>query len=260
MGDGKKYKSPNSSAGSPKQTTLIFGIVCGVEGGRRGEVGTNPISDGLYSTVDRVVWAGKTGAGCSAIEQRTVRSAIVLFASTRGRAVGETPISSPGKDRSAVNGGGGKCCPTQVTSESACRLACEIENEFLCRSFIYKGPPAGTAYNCELFHLDHKTLPDGPSTYLNAERPLIDDGQTIGNYYENYCESECARWASVVREPVFRDREWFSLVLNRYDPRSARLPPRPKRRRENSHRTRLFRTFVHLSSCHARVVSLSAAE
>lgn len=79
-----------------------------------------------------------------------------------------------------------------MTSESACRLACEIENEFLCRSFIYKGPPAGTAYNCELFHLDHKTLPDGPSTYLNAERPLIDDGQTIGNYYENYCESECA--------------------------------------------------------------------
>jgi hypothetical protein len=81
--------------------------------------------------------------------------------------------------------------PEQVTSESACRLACEIENEFLCRSFIFKGPPVGTAYNCELFHLDHKTLPDGPSTYLNAERPLIDDGQKIGNYYENYCESEC---------------------------------------------------------------------
>ncbi|XP_050525481.1 uncharacterized protein LOC126896594 [Daktulosphaira vitifoliae] len=76
----------------------------------------------------------------------------------------------------------------QVTSEAACRLACEIENEFLCRSFIYKGPPVGTAYNCELFHLDHKTLPDGPSTYLNAERPLIDDGQKIGSYYENYCE------------------------------------------------------------------------
>lgn len=78
-----------------------------------------------------------------------------------------------------------------MTTESACRLACEIENEFLCRSFIYKGPAVGTAYNCELFHLDHKTLPDGPSTYLNAERPLIDDGQKIGNYYENYCESEC---------------------------------------------------------------------
>ncbi|XP_054273199.1 uncharacterized protein LOC128993367 [Macrosteles quadrilineatus] len=76
----------------------------------------------------------------------------------------------------------------QVKTESACRLACEIENEFLCRSFLYKGPPVGSSYNCQLFHLDHKTLPDGPSTYLNAERPLIDDGQRVGTYYENYCE------------------------------------------------------------------------
>lgn len=77
-----------------------------------------------------------------------------------------------------------------MTSEAACRLACEIETEFLCRSFLYKGPPIGTTYNCQLYHLDHKTLPDGPSTYLNGERPLIDDGQRVGSYYENYCESE----------------------------------------------------------------------
>jgi hypothetical protein len=77
-----------------------------------------------------------------------------------------------------------------VTSESACRLACEIENEFLCRSFLYRGSPIGTAYNCQLFHLDHKTLPDGPSTYLNAERPLIDNGERVGTYYENLCESK----------------------------------------------------------------------
>nr|CAD7197088.1 unnamed protein product [Timema douglasi] len=76
----------------------------------------------------------------------------------------------------------------QVTSESACKLACEIENEFLCRSFLYRGPPLGNTYNCQLFHLDHKTLPDGPSTYLNAERPLIDNGERIGTYYENVCE------------------------------------------------------------------------
>lgn len=76
----------------------------------------------------------------------------------------------------------------QVTSETACRLACEIENEFLCRSFLYKGSPQGTQYNCQLFHLDHKTLPDGPSTYLNAERPLIDNGERIGTYFENVCE------------------------------------------------------------------------
>ncbi|KAH0817829.1 hypothetical protein GEV33_004962 [Tenebrio molitor] len=76
----------------------------------------------------------------------------------------------------------------QVTSEAACRLACEIENEFLCRSFLYKGSPQGSQYNCQLFHLDHKTLPDGPSTYLNAERPLIDNGERIGSYFENLCE------------------------------------------------------------------------
>lgn len=78
----------------------------------------------------------------------------------------------------------------QVTSEAACRLACEIENEFLCRSFLYKGPPQGSQYNCQLFHLDHKTIPDGPSAYLNAERPLIDNGERIGSYFENTCESK----------------------------------------------------------------------
>ncbi|XP_067636148.1 uncharacterized protein tyn [Eurosta solidaginis] len=76
----------------------------------------------------------------------------------------------------------------QVTSESACRLACEIETEFLCRSFLYLGQPQGALYNCRLFHLDHKTLPDGPSTYLNHERPLIDHGEPIGQYFENACE------------------------------------------------------------------------
>ncbi|XP_055840957.1 uncharacterized protein LOC129908488 [Episyrphus balteatus] len=76
----------------------------------------------------------------------------------------------------------------QVTSESACRLACEIETEFLCRSFLYLGQPQGSQYNCRLYHLDHKTLPDGPSTYLNGERPLIDHGEPIGQYFENQCE------------------------------------------------------------------------
>ncbi|XP_011347131.2 uncharacterized protein LOC105284944 isoform X1 [Ooceraea biroi] len=76
----------------------------------------------------------------------------------------------------------------QTQSESACRLACEIENEFLCRSFLYRGAPQGSAYNCQLFHLDHWTLPDGPSTYLNAERPLIDNGERVGTYFENFCE------------------------------------------------------------------------
>ncbi|OXU25449.1 hypothetical protein TSAR_013164 [Trichomalopsis sarcophagae] len=76
----------------------------------------------------------------------------------------------------------------QVQNDPACRIACEIENEFLCRSYLYRGPPIGQAYNCHLFHLDHWTLPDGPSTYLNAERPLIDNGERVGTYYENFCE------------------------------------------------------------------------
>ena len=79
----------------------------------------------------------------------------------------------------------------QVQSDAACKLACELENEFLCRSYLYRGEPQGTAYNCQLFHLDHWTLPDGPSTYLNAERPLIDNGERVGTYYENFCESKC---------------------------------------------------------------------
>ena len=81
----------------------------------------------------------------------------------------------------------------QVQNESACKLACEIENEFLCRSYLYRGPPLGTAYNCQLFHLDHWTLPDGPNAYLNAERPLIDNGERIGSYFENMCESKYRR-------------------------------------------------------------------
>lgn len=78
----------------------------------------------------------------------------------------------------------------QVTSEPACRLACEIESEFLCRSYLYLGQPQGNQYNCRLFHLDHKTLPDGPSAYLNGERPLIDHGEPTGQYSENFCESK----------------------------------------------------------------------
>ncbi|XP_034952252.1 uncharacterized protein tyn [Chelonus insularis] len=77
----------------------------------------------------------------------------------------------------------------QVAAELNCRLACESENEFLCRSYLYRGQPLPTnPYNCQLFHLDHWTLPDGPSTYLNFERPLIDNGERIGTYYENMCE------------------------------------------------------------------------
>lgn len=99
----------------------------------------------------------------------------------------------------------------QVQSESACRLACEIENEFLCRSFLYRGAPQGSAYNCHLFHLDHWTLPDGPSTYLNAERPLIDNGERVGTYFENFCESKRTR--ALVARSELKARARMYVIL-----------------------------------------------
>ncbi|KAI4457720.1 hypothetical protein MML48_7g00009331 [Holotrichia oblita] len=108
----------------------------------------------------------------------------------------------------------------QVTSETGCKLACELENEFLCRSFLYKGSSPGTQYNCQLFHLDHKTLPDGPSTYLNAERPLIDNGDKIGTYLENMCEKQGGQpgGPSEASLPVvFEATEDPSLNLTRSD-------------------------------------------
>jgi len=75
-----------------------------------------------------------------------------------------------------------------ANSAAACQRACEIEGEFLCRSYLYLGPPNGAQYNCRLYHLDHWTLPDGPSTFLLNDRPLIDNGGRIGTFYENRCK------------------------------------------------------------------------
>lgn len=74
-------------------------------------------------------------------------------------------------------------------NEEACARACTVENEFLCRSYLYKENTESVEYNCQLFHLDHHTLPDGPSTFLNTDRPLLDDGEPIGKYVENVCQS-----------------------------------------------------------------------
>ncbi|XP_043243126.1 uncharacterized protein LOC122392384 isoform X3 [Amphibalanus amphitrite] len=74
-----------------------------------------------------------------------------------------------------------------ANTAEACQRACEVESEIMCRSFLYHGPPTGTTYNCQLFHLDHVTLPDGVETFLSANRPLIDTGRQPGTYYENVC-------------------------------------------------------------------------
>ena len=82
------------------------------------------------------------------------------------------------------------CYSSQANTAEACQRACEVETEIMCRSFLYHGPPTGNAYNCQLFHLDHVTLPDGALTFLSADRPLIDTGRQPGTYYENVCRSE----------------------------------------------------------------------
>ncbi|XP_018027104.1 uncharacterized protein LOC108682449 isoform X7 [Hyalella azteca] len=74
-----------------------------------------------------------------------------------------------------------------ANSVAACQRACEIETDFLCRSYLYKGPPSTNSHNCQLFHLDHYTLPDGADTYQSTDRPLLDDGERTGTYFENVC-------------------------------------------------------------------------
>ncbi|KZS20435.1 Uncharacterized protein APZ42_012806 [Daphnia magna] len=76
-----------------------------------------------------------------------------------------------------------------ASNEAACQRACQVENEFLCRSYLFKETSAGLEYNCQLYHLDHFSLPDGPSTFLTTDRPLLDDGEPIGKFVENICIS-----------------------------------------------------------------------
>jgi hypothetical protein len=85
----------------------------------------------------------------------------------------------------------------------ACRRACTIESEFLCRSFLYNGNPNGNDYNCKLYHLDHWTLADGIGAFLNSNTPLtIPNGQRIGSYYENRCERESALFSNCLCETM----------------------------------------------------------
>lgn len=74
-----------------------------------------------------------------------------------------------------------------ASNEAACARACQVENEFLCRSYLYKENTVGLEYNCQLYHLDHYSLPDGPSAFLTTDRPLLDDGEPFGKFLENVC-------------------------------------------------------------------------
>lgn len=77
-----------------------------------------------------------------------------------------------------------------ANSANACGRACRAEVEFLCRSFLYLGPPTGKDYNCKLYHMDHWSLPDGAAAFLNSNSNSINDGTRIGNFYENRCRRQ----------------------------------------------------------------------
>ena len=62
--------------------------------------------------------------------------------------------------------------------------------------FIYSFPFLGPEYNCRLYHMDHWSLPDGPSAFLINDRPLIDNGGRIGTFYENRCQSKHCFYSS----------------------------------------------------------------
>ena len=81
----------------------------------------------------------------------------------------------------------------QANSEQACGRACQIESEFLCRSYLYLGPPTGSDYNCKLYHMDHYSMARGPGAFANSHAQFINDGSRIGSYYENRCESKCQK-------------------------------------------------------------------
>ena len=75
----------------------------------------------------------------------------------------------------------------QANSQQACGRACQIESEFLCRSYLYLGPPTGADYNCKLYHMDQWTLPAGARSFGINTALLVNDASRIGRYYENRC-------------------------------------------------------------------------
>ena len=70
--------------------------------------------------------------------------------------------------------------------------ACTIENEFICRSVLYRSSFKPGQPNCALYHLDHKTFPDGLDTFATPSPiPLLDSGDSSATYFEAGCSSEC---------------------------------------------------------------------
>lgn len=76
-----------------------------------------------------------------------------------------------------------------VKSQAGCIRACTIEHEFICRSILYRSSFKQGQPNCALYHLDHKTFPDGADTFASPHlmQPLLDSGDTSAVYLEAVC-------------------------------------------------------------------------
>lgn len=109
----------------------------------------------------------------------------------------------------------------QTSGLSSCKRACETEDEFLCRSFLFKPSASGgssSMYNCQLYHLDHHTLPDGPATYLNTERPLLDNGSPLGQYQEGMCDEGTKLDSDMTRPPPSMPQDLEDLNPGTFKP------------------------------------------
>lgn len=75
-----------------------------------------------------------------------------------------------------------------VKSQAGCARACTIEHEFICRSILYRSTFKQGQPNCALYHLDHRTFPEGADTFMGpVMQPLLDSGETSALYLEAIC-------------------------------------------------------------------------
>ncbi|KAK8777187.1 hypothetical protein V5799_029470, partial [Amblyomma americanum] len=86
-----------------------------------------------------------------------------------------------------------------VNSKSECLRACTVDNDFVCRSVLYKPSQDGTLQgSCSVFHVDHLMLPDGPATFAGSTPPLplLDSGETKGIYLESRCTNSTRQYTA----------------------------------------------------------------
>ncbi|XP_013774463.1 uncharacterized protein LOC106459393 [Limulus polyphemus] len=81
-----------------------------------------------------------------------------------------------------------------VNNEEDCLRLCSIENEFICRSFLYRYDVHPRQPNCAFYHLDHMTFQDGAEAYSNPNPlPLLGISSTAGIYLEAVCGNGTTR-------------------------------------------------------------------